>query len=269
MPGAACLAPGIQGDPGWCRGGGVPSCCKPCTKIPLEIGICLCWRRGERGEGLPIRPGLEDAIRCPGRRWGAATARQNEALVCPCPCGQAPWVGAGGICFPRLPAIRNYWAAMKWEEIFHYRHMRFNFTWWKLQDQLSSLTPSPHVPHPCCSGAMLSIPSTVLLTPHPFRGGQGTLLAAGFPPQPGVQPHFPVPEHPWVVVRKQSGHRPNADPSPKAKTSKKKRYARSNKNVVWGVEDGRETPLLGARSGEVKRSCNHPARRNPYRLFFL
>lgn len=115
---------------------------------------------------------------------------------------------------------------------------------------------------------MLSIPSTVLLTPHPFRGGQGTLLAAGFPPQPGVQPHFPVPEHPWVVVRKQSGHRPNADPSPKAKTSKKKRYARSNKNVVWGVEDGRETPLLGARSGEVKRSCNHPARRNPYRLFF-
>lgn len=64
--------------------------------------------------------------------------------------------GGGGICFPRLPAIRNYWAAMKWEEIFHYRHMRFNFTWWKLQDQLSALPPlfSSHCLclRPCCCG---------------------------------------------------------------------------------------------------------------------
>lgn len=106
-------------------------------KWPRRCGFPWICSRWQRAVGAKDPHGAEQCRDA----WRALGIQQNEALVCPCPCGQALWVGAGGICFPRLPAIRNYWAAMKWEEIFHYRHMRFNFTWWKLQYQLSALPP--------------------------------------------------------------------------------------------------------------------------------
>lgn len=76
------------------------------TEMTPEMWVCfpgfVVGGRGLWGQRAPY-----GAEQCRDA-WRALGIQQNEALVCPCPCGQALWVGAGGICFPRLPAIRNY-----------------------------------------------------------------------------------------------------------------------------------------------------------------
>lgn len=93
--------PGDAGGPGcyWGRGGGGQAAAALQQNILGNVDFPLL-EEGAGGEGFPVGPPLVDAIRCPSGRWGTAAARQNEALVCPCPCGQALWVGAGGSVFP-------------------------------------------------------------------------------------------------------------------------------------------------------------------------